>query len=102
MQLQTPGFLIIFYSRRHKLSKRDKLIQRFLAFPRDFTWRELVTMMESFGYEQTGGGRSGGSRVKFLHKSLPPIILHKPHPSPILKRYQLEQIAEILTREGLL
>ena len=34
--------------------------------------------------------------MKFLHLTLPPISLHKPHPTPVLKRYQLEQIAEIL------
>ncbi len=33
------------------MSKRDKLIQRFLALPGDFTWRELVTMLKGFGYE---------------------------------------------------
>ena len=83
------------------MTRRDKLIQRFLSFPRDFEWQELVTMLNSFGYEEIGGGKSAGSRVKFLHRTLPPISLHKPHPTPILKRYQLEQVAEILKEEGL-
>ena len=82
------------------MSKRDKLIQRFLALPRDFTWQELVTMLEGFGYLQFGGGKSGGSRVKFLHEERPPIILHRPHPTPILKRYQMEQIMVVLREEG--
>ncbi|HYA41672.1 MAG TPA: type II toxin-antitoxin system HicA family toxin [Syntrophobacteraceae bacterium] len=84
------------------MTKRDKLIQRFLTFPLDFTWRELVTMLSSFGYKRVRGGKSGGSRVRFLHQTLPPISLHKPHPTAILKRYQLEQISEILKEEGLL
>ena len=84
------------------MSKRDKLLQRFLTLPNDFTWQELVTMLKGFGYEQVSGGKSGGSRVKFLHQSLPPISLHKPHPTPILKRYQLEQLQEILAEEGLI
>lgn len=85
-----------------QISKRDKLIQRFLALPGDFTWQELVRMLKGFGYEQVSGGKSGGSRVKFLHLTLPPISLHKPHPTPVLKRYQLEQIAEILEEESLI
>jgi len=84
------------------MGKRDKLIERFLALPSDITWQELVTMLKGFGYEQVSGGKSGGSRVKFFHLTLPPISLHKPHPTRVLKRYQLEQIAEILKEEGLI
>ncbi len=84
------------------MSKREKLIQRFLALPRDFTWQELVTLLEGFGYQQSVGGKSGGSRVKFLHEDRPPIILHKPHSTPVLKRYQMEQIMMVLRGEGLI
>jgi hypothetical protein len=84
------------------MSKREKLIQRFIALPRDFTWQELVTMLKSFGYELYADGKSGGSRVKFLHKERPPIILHKPHPTPVLKRYQMEQIMAVLKGESLI
>ncbi|MDD2337465.1 MAG: type II toxin-antitoxin system HicA family toxin [Geobacteraceae bacterium] len=83
------------------MSKREKLVQRFLALPRDFTWQDLVTMLEGFGYKLSAGGKSGGSRVKFLHDEYPPIILHKPHPTPVLKRYQMEQIMAVLKGEGL-
>lgn len=84
------------------MSKREKLIQRFLSMPRDFTWQELVSMLAGFGYELSHSGSTSGSRVKFLHGTLPPVILHKPHPTPVLKRYQMEQIAETLKNEGLL
>lgn len=52
--------------------------------------------------KMNSGGRTGGSRVKFLHAQHPPVILHKPHPTPVLKRYLIEQIAEFLKKEGLL
>lgn len=84
------------------MSKREKLIQRFLLLPRDFTWQELVTLLEGFGYKQAVGGKSGGSRVKFLHEGRPPIILHRPHPTSVLKRYQMEQIMMALRGESLL
>jgi hypothetical protein len=84
------------------MSKREKLIQRFLSKPTDFSWGELKSLLEGFGYSLESGGKTGGSRVKFLHAQHPPVILHKPHPTPILKRYQVEQIAEFLKKEGLL
>ena len=84
------------------MTKRDKLISRFLSMPSDFTWNELVKVMNSFGYQQISGGKTGGLRVRFIHAKHPPATLHKPHPRPILKRYQLEDIIDLLTTEGLL
>lgn len=84
------------------MSKREKLIQRFLSKPTDFSWGELKSLLEGFGYSLESGGKTGGSRVKFLHEQHPPVILHKPHPTPVLKRYQVEQITEFLKKEGLL
>jgi hypothetical protein len=84
------------------MSRREKLVRRFLSLPRDFTWKELVSMLAGFGYEIAASGATTGSRVKFLHLDLPPIILHRPHPTPLLKRYQMEQVLEHLKAEGLL
>jgi hypothetical protein len=84
------------------MSKKDKLVKRFLSRPKDFTWQELITMLEGFGFTQQTAGKTSGSRVRFSHKTLPPIILHKPHPAKILKRYQADQIIELLKNEGLL
>lgn len=84
------------------LSRRKKIIDRFLSRPSDFTWQELVNLLSGFGYNLAKAGKTGGSRVKFMHETLPPIILHKPHPTPVLKKYQLEQIEETLRAEGLI
>lgn len=84
------------------MTQYEKLISRLLASPRDFTWAELVKLLGRFGYSQISGGKTGGSRVRFIHEELPPIILHKPHPKPILKRYQLEEIVHFLKQEKLL
>jgi hypothetical protein len=59
-------------------------------------------MLAGFGYIQQTAGRTSGSRVRFIHKKLPPIILYKPHPVKILKRYQIDQIIDIFKNEGLL
>lgn len=84
------------------MTKREKLMHRLLTKPADFTWAELKSVLEGLGYRLAVSGKSGGSRVRFVHQEHPPVILHKPHPSPALKRYQLEQIVEFLKKEGLL
>ena len=84
------------------MTKRDKLTSRLLAKPKDFTWGELLKLLNGFGYQQLSGGKTGGSRVRFVHPIYPPISLHRPHPQPVLKRYQLEDIIDVLEQEGLL
>ena len=74
------------------MTKYEKLKDRFLSEPKDFTWQELVKFLGFFGYVLTNAGKSSGSRVRFIHSEYPPITLHKPHPKPVLKKYQVENI----------
>ncbi len=83
------------------MSKQEKLIARLLTKPKDFTWDELTKVLNHFEYKQISAGKTGGSRTRFIHAKYPPIILHKPHPGSILKRYQLEDIINLLKQEGL-
>lgn len=83
------------------MNECEKVILRFLALPRNFSWQELETMLEGFGYTRSVGGKSECSRVAFFHEKRNPIILHKRHPTPVLKRYQVLQIREMLSGEGL-
>jgi hypothetical protein len=84
------------------MSKLERVIERFLSQPVDFSWGELKSLLEVFGCFSGSGGSTGGSRITFLHPHHPPVILHKPRPTPILKRYQIDQVAEFLKKEGLL
>ncbi len=84
------------------MSKSTKLIDRLLTKPKDFTWAELVKVLKQFGYAQVGTGKTGGSRVRFVKEEYPPITLHKPHPKPVLKRYQINDIIDLLKIERLL
>ncbi len=77
-------------------------IKRFLSCPRDFAWEELVSLLIILGFEEASTGKTGGSRRRFINEIEVIITLHKPHPQNILKRYQIEQIIEILRREKLL
>jgi HicA toxin of bacterial toxin-antitoxin, len=84
------------------MTRRDKLLKRLLGKPTDFTWDELKTLLLGFGFEEADTGKTGGSRRRFVNASGVVISLHKPHPREILKRYQIEQVIEILEREGFL
>jgi len=78
------------------MSKNEKLIARFLAMPSDFHYNEMVKLLEYYGFWEVKKGKTAGSRVKFINQHSVVILLHKPHPSGILKRYQLKQIKELL------
>lgn len=84
------------------MTRREKLLDKLLSKPRDFTWEELAKVLNGFGYQQISVGKTGGSRARFISPDYPPIILHKPHPKPILKRYQIEEIIKLLSQEKLI
>ncbi len=78
------------------MSKKEKLIVRFLSMPSDFHYDEMAKLLGYFGFNEVKKRKTSGSRVKFENKEGVPIILHKPHPGGIMKRYQLKQVKEIL------
>lgn len=84
------------------MSRKDKLIVRLKQKPKDFTWDELIVLLRALGYQQVKSGKTGGSRTRFAHSSAPPMTLHRPHPDNVLKRYMIDDILDILEREGLI
>lgn len=83
------------------MSKKDKLINRLLSRPNDFTFDEMVTLLSYFGYKLKQSGT--GSGVKFINENTNEVInFHKPHPNGVLKRYVLDQVIEKLRKDGLL
>lgn len=78
------------------MAKKEKLVGRFLKMPKDFHYDEVVKLLGNFGFEEVKKGKTSGSRVKFENADGVPIMLHKPHPSGLMKQYQLKQIKEIL------
>jgi hypothetical protein len=87
---------------KEKMSNKEKLLKRFRNKPTDFTWDELNNLLNHFGYVLVKGSKTGGSRSKFVCPGRPPIMLHKPHPAKVLKRYQTEYLLDMLKMEGLL
>jgi hypothetical protein len=78
------------------MTQKEKLITRFLSLPSDFRFEEMVSLLGYFGYMELKKGKTSGSRVKFMNQNGTVILMHKPHPTGILKHYQLKQVKEIL------
>lgn len=72
------------------------MIARFLTMPSDFHYDEMVKLLGYFEFREVRKGKTSGSRVKFMNPDGLPIMLHKPHPSEIMKQYQLKQVKEVL------
>ncbi len=82
------------------MTKAEKLLNRFLSRPKDFTYNELLRLLGSMGYKEQQGS---GSRVVFFNEEIKHNIkLHKPHPGNVLKRYQIELVIQELRTNGLL
>jgi len=84
------------------MSTKDKLIERFLTLPSDFTFDELERLLTILGYSKSNKGKTSGSRIIFKDKDRHPIMLHKPHPGNIVKMYALRQVLEELQSKGYL
>jgi hypothetical protein len=76
------------------MSKIDKLKARLLSKPKDFTYQELVTLFEAFGFEEKTG--RGSARKLINPKTGKVFNLHQPHPGNILKGYVIREAIEIL------
>jgi len=77
---------------------------RFLSQPKDFSYNELVKLLNDFGFYQVSTGKTSGSRVRFKNENYPLNIIkfHKPHPSNIIKKYVLDSIKTNLEECNLL
>ncbi|NQU15422.1 MAG: type II toxin-antitoxin system HicA family toxin [Desulfobacteraceae bacterium] len=84
------------------MGRKEKLFARLRQRPKDFTWDELTSLLKTMGYVQRKTGKTGGSRRRFVHPTAPTIALHKPHPNRIVKMYVINDILELLRREGMI
>lgn len=83
------------------MGTKEKLIARFVALPRDFTFDEMVRLLHGFGYVQSNKGKTSGSRVRFLNAEKQSMIdLHKPHPGNIVKMGAMKDVLGFLESNG--
>ncbi len=85
------------------MTKIDKLVDRLLREPKDFSFTELTNVLTHFGYIEIKTGKTAGFRMAFIREDSNHIIrLHKPHPKQILKMYQIKNILVELKKEKLI
>ena len=83
------------------MGKKEKLINKLLALPKDFTFEEAETLLTALGFVKSKKGKTSGSRVRF-RKGNVIIDLHKPHPRKDLLTYQLKDIIQHLKEADLI
>ena len=83
------------------MNKKDKLLQRFRTLPRDFSFDEMVAVFKGCGFSLSNKGATSGSRIEFVNeKDGNSYIMHKPHPSNIIKGYVMRQVYSFLEVNG--
>lgn len=83
------------------MSKFDKARQRILLRPKDYTYTEAKYLLSQLGFEEYNKGKTSGSRVRFYRKQDEKVILlHKPHPSDVMKQGAVKQLVEYLVKIG--
>ena len=83
------------------MSRKSKLIDKLLGEPKDFSYRELVSLLRHFGYYELKKGMTSGSRRAFVNQKTMHILrLHKPHPQNYLKPYQMKEVVNELRKFG--
>lgn len=82
------------------MSKAQKLRQRLLSIPVDFTWDELVAVLKGLGFKEITN--TGSSRRCFIKEtSGQKIFLHEPHPQNTVKKYALREVVASLSNFGI-
>lgn len=85
------------------MSKKEKLLAKFLNKSKTFSYDELIRLLRVFGYNEIKTVKTSGSRVAFVNDNTKHIIrLHKPHPDIYLKRYQTDLIEDELRKMELI
>ena len=74
------------------MSRLEKEIKRLKSKPKDYTYDEAKSLLNKLGFFEYTKGKTSGSRVEFKDIHGRKLILHKPHPSNILKMYIIKDL----------
>lgn len=83
------------------MSQFQKALIRTKSIPNDYTYTELKSLLVKLGFKEHNKGNTSGSRVRFYrNKDNATIILHKPHPGDIIKKYAIKDVVALLEGYG--
>ena len=78
------------------MSRLEKEIDRLKSKPKDYTYDEAKRLLNKLGFFENNKGKTSGSRVEFKDSYGRKVTLHKPHPSNVIKTYQIIKIVKDL------
>ena len=74
-----------------------------MRLPKDFTFEETVSLLESLGYYKHNKGKTSGSRIRFKNDATGMFIdIHRPHPGSIMKEWMMKEIYRHLKNNRLI
>ena len=79
------------------MSKLQEAVARLVTKPADCNGDELLSLMIALGYELRTAG--GSSRKFFDSATNASFFMHEPHPSKVLKAYQVRGVVRFLRKE---
>jgi hypothetical protein len=82
------------------VSKIEKLKQELKSRPKTFSYLDAKRILLHEGYEEDPGGKTSGSRVRFINRQGEAFTLHKPHPGNQMKQYAINGLANFLEEGG--
>ncbi len=83
------------------MGKKEKEIERLKQLPSDYTFSEARALARQLGYEERNKGKTSGSRVLFFReRDQRKIMLHKPHPGDVMKKYAVRDLLEAFKGNG--
>ena len=82
------------------MSTKEKLLKRLLDRPKDFTYEEARSVLKGLGYVESQKGKTSGSKIAFYNEEKQAILIHRPHPQNILKKYAINAIISALRENG--
>ena len=74
------------------MSTKEKLRKRFLQQPTDFTFDEMCSLLEGFGYTLDNKGSTSGSRIRFRKNAGVYIDIHRPHPGNTMREWMMKAV----------
>lgn len=85
------------------MGRNQKLLDRLCSKPNDFTYDELIKLLNGLNCVEDTGGKTSGSRMAFIHVPTQAMLrLHRPHPGNELKQYQVSDVLRFLITIGVI
>lgn len=82
------------------MSKKEKMIERLLSVPTDYTFFELKRLSSKLGCVLSQNG--SGSRCMLISPQGSRFLFHKPHSYGYFKEYAVKDLISFLRKEGLI